>query len=162
GYGVFAYGLRNPFDFDFDGDGRIFAIDNGPQACDEINLVVEGEDYGWPSPRLSQDTCERRDGEAAIGYVAREGHEPAQNGSTVGPSSILYLTDGLGRLEGPGAVVCEVNTGRLRYHQLVEEPLSVEASYTLAEDCFTDVIQLADGSLLYTTQSSIERLTAND
>jgi glucose/arabinose dehydrogenase len=161
-YGVFAYGLRNPFDFDFDEHGRIFAVDNGPDACDEINLVLEGQGYGWPSPRLSAETCERRDGEPAIAYLARAGSDAADNGSTVGPSSLLYLADGLGPLEGPGVIVCEVNTGRLRYHRLTEDPLTVSASVTLADDCFTDVVQLADGSLLYTTVDAIHRIFASD
>jgi hypothetical protein len=59
-------------------------------------------------------------------------------------------------------VVCEVNTGRLRYHRLNEDPLTVSASVTLADDCFTDVVQLADGSLLYTTVDAIHRIFASD
>jgi len=46
---IWAYGLRNPFDFDFDPIGRqMFAIDNGPQCNDEINRVRPGGNYGWP------------------------------------------------------------------------------------------------------------------
>ena len=55
-----------------------------------------------------------------------------------------------------------MNTGLLRYHHLSEEPLAVDVSYTLAEHCFTDVIQLADGSLLYTSVDAIHRIFASD
>jgi glucose/arabinose dehydrogenase len=156
---VFAYGLRNSFDFDFAPDGRIFAVDNGPDACDEINIIAAGANYGWPSPRLSADTCERRDGEPAIGYLAREDTEPPDNGSTVGPSSLLYLATDFGSLPGPALVVCEVNTGRLRYLPFDGDSLNPDDGAILADDCFTDVIQLPDGNLLYATTSSIKRLS---
>jgi putative membrane-bound dehydrogenase-like protein len=49
---VFAHGLRNPYDLVFTPDGRLWATDNGSdEPCatiDELNLIVEGGDYGWP------------------------------------------------------------------------------------------------------------------
>jgi putative membrane-bound dehydrogenase-like protein len=49
---VFARGLRNPYDLTFTPDGRLWATDNGSdEPCatiDELNLIVEGGDYGWP------------------------------------------------------------------------------------------------------------------
>lgn len=49
---VFATGLRNPYDLVFDANGRLWATDNGSdEPCatvDELNLIVEGGDYGWP------------------------------------------------------------------------------------------------------------------
>jgi glucose/arabinose dehydrogenase len=50
GSAAFAYGLRNPFDFDFDPYAsafQIFATDNGPDCDDELNLILEGGNYGW-------------------------------------------------------------------------------------------------------------------
>lgn len=52
GLQVYATGLRNPYDLVFDGQGRLWATDNGSdEPCatvDELNLIVEGGDYGWP------------------------------------------------------------------------------------------------------------------
>lgn len=52
GMRVYATGLRNPYDLVFDDEGRLWATDNGSDApCetpDELNLIVEGGDYGWP------------------------------------------------------------------------------------------------------------------
>lgn len=48
GNSIFAYGLRNPFDFTFDPlTGNLFAIDVGPSCDDEINLILPGFNYGW-------------------------------------------------------------------------------------------------------------------
>lgn len=152
---VYAYGLRNPFDFDWAPDGTLYAIDNGPDACDEVNLIVAGGNYGWPSNRVSSDSCERRDGAQAIHYLARRGRGAPENNSTVGPSSLLYLESGYAGHDGPGLAVCEVNTGRLRYLALGEEGTTVTDTSTIGGDCFTDVIELSDGSLLYTRADAL-------
>lgn len=46
---TFAYGVRNPFGFDFHPDsGMILESDNGVDCCDEVNIIEEGKNYGWP------------------------------------------------------------------------------------------------------------------
>ncbi|HYP20622.1 MAG TPA: PQQ-dependent sugar dehydrogenase [Chloroflexia bacterium] len=46
---IYAYGLRNSFDFTFDPvvRGRIFASENGPGCDDEMNRIERGFNYGW-------------------------------------------------------------------------------------------------------------------
>jgi glucose/arabinose dehydrogenase len=45
---IYAYGLRNSFDFDFDPvTGQIFATENGDACDDEINRLLPGGNYGW-------------------------------------------------------------------------------------------------------------------
>ncbi len=45
---IYAYGLRNPFDFAFDPlTGNIVTTENGPACDDEINLILPGFNYGW-------------------------------------------------------------------------------------------------------------------
>jgi len=49
---VFARGLRNPYDLVFDSSGRLWATDNGSDTpcatIDELNLIRDGGDFGWP------------------------------------------------------------------------------------------------------------------
>ena len=49
---IYARGLRNSYDILFDPQGRLWATDNGSDppcnTTDELNLVEEGGDYGWP------------------------------------------------------------------------------------------------------------------
>jgi aldose sugar dehydrogenase len=44
----FAIGLRNPQGLTIARDGRIWESEHGPQGGDEINLMIEGRNYGWP------------------------------------------------------------------------------------------------------------------
>ncbi|MEY2447220.1 MAG: hypothetical protein QOH79_696 [Acidimicrobiaceae bacterium] len=47
---IWAYGLRNPFTFTFQpGTGRLFANDVGQFTWEEVDDVVPGDNYGWPS-----------------------------------------------------------------------------------------------------------------
>ena len=51
GLRIYARGLRNPYDLAFDSQGRLWATDNGTDDCatiDELNMVINGGDYGWP------------------------------------------------------------------------------------------------------------------
>lgn len=46
---IFAYGLRNSFDFTFSPiNDSIYSSENGQNAQDEFNLTSRGHNYGWP------------------------------------------------------------------------------------------------------------------
>jgi glucose/arabinose dehydrogenase len=47
---VFARGLRNAFGFCWDGQGDMYATENGPNANppEEVNLIAKGRHYGFP------------------------------------------------------------------------------------------------------------------
>lgn len=54
---VYSYGHRNPQSLAWDSDGNLFETEHGPsgdqygRGMDEINQIVMGENYGWPTIR---------------------------------------------------------------------------------------------------------------
>ncbi|MDQ2670326.1 MAG: PQQ-dependent sugar dehydrogenase [Gemmatimonadota bacterium] len=45
---IWTLGQRNVQALAFDGDGRLWSVDHGPQGGDELNLIEKGKNYGWP------------------------------------------------------------------------------------------------------------------
>ncbi|MCO4293025.1 PQQ-dependent sugar dehydrogenase [Solitalea sp. MAHUQ-68] len=44
---IWAYGLRNPWKFTFDKNGRLFCADVGQNKYEEVNIIEKGKNYGW-------------------------------------------------------------------------------------------------------------------
>ena len=47
-----SLGHRNPQGLIIAKDGRIFSTEHGPAGGDELNIIVEGANYGWPDVTL--------------------------------------------------------------------------------------------------------------
>ncbi len=45
---VYSYGHRNPQGLTWDSNGNLWETEHGPNARDEANKIVKGENYGWP------------------------------------------------------------------------------------------------------------------
>jgi len=45
---IWSLGHRNPLGIDFDAQGRLWNVEMGPGGGDELNLVIRGENYGYP------------------------------------------------------------------------------------------------------------------
>lgn len=55
---VYAKGFRNSQGLDWDTKGNFFATEHGPVGYDELNLLINGGNYGWPNfigPNKSAD-----------------------------------------------------------------------------------------------------------
>ncbi|MEO0600908.1 MAG: PQQ-dependent sugar dehydrogenase [Myxococcota bacterium] len=65
---LFAYGLRNPWRFTFDPDGRAVVADVGHATWEEINIVASGDNLGW-SVREGRDCFRPTEGCETEGFV---------------------------------------------------------------------------------------------
>jgi glucose/arabinose dehydrogenase len=46
---IFSFGHRNPQGLEFNPyNNNIVSTEHGPQGGDEVNIIVKGENYGWP------------------------------------------------------------------------------------------------------------------
>ena len=46
---VYSYGHRNPQGLVWNENGKLFSSEHGPTRNDEINIIIKGENYGWPT-----------------------------------------------------------------------------------------------------------------
>lgn len=51
---IFSYGHRNPQGIAWDTQGMLWETEHGQSATDELNLIEEGKNYGWPDIRGDQ------------------------------------------------------------------------------------------------------------
>jgi aldose sugar dehydrogenase len=45
---TWSTGHRNPYGLAFDAEGRLWETEMGPRGGDELNLILQGRNYGWP------------------------------------------------------------------------------------------------------------------
>lgn len=45
---IWSYGHRNVLGLQFDAQGRLWDLEHGPAGGDELNLVKQGANFGWP------------------------------------------------------------------------------------------------------------------
>lgn len=87
---VWSYGHRNPLGLAFDEAGRLWSTEMGPQGGDELNLIEEGSNYGWPlaSNGSNYDGSDIPDHTAGDGYA---GPKVSWNPS-ISPGSLAIYT----------------------------------------------------------------------
>jgi glucose/arabinose dehydrogenase len=99
-----SLGHRNPQGLAWTEDGVLFASEHGQSAKDEINKIVEGQNYGWP---LIEGDDERE------GFVTPLLHSGAND--TWAPSGMTFHNGKLyvAALRGEGILVVNTDTGEL-------------------------------------------------
>ena len=83
---IYAWGIRNTQGMVFSPAGKLFATDQGPNADDELNLLLPGRNYGWPNVAGRKDDA----GYAYANFSAAQGgcaglKDPGRNGLQVPP-----------------------------------------------------------------------------
>jgi hypothetical protein len=144
----FARGFRNPFDLAWDAaTQRVILTDNGDVTDDEINVVAQGDDCGWP---------------------LTAGNHPPVTGTrppvyvfpiVVAPTGLAPLS-GRNQILHRGYLLASYVTKSLCYvpdvyAQPMPDPVAVIQGET---DPIIDVIEAPNGSIYFTTGFGIYRL----
>jgi len=90
---TWTLGHRNPLGLAFAPDGRLWEIEMGPKGGDELNLIIEGRNYGYP--RVSNGTnyngVDIRDHRPGDGFEAPK----AWWNPSISPADLLIYTGSL-------------------------------------------------------------------
>lgn len=162
---VYATGVRNPQGLTVMRDGRIFDTEHGPQGGDEINLIVDGGNYGWPLATYGVNYgYPRRDWPFAKSGATHDGYLKPVFAFTpaIGISNIveanpaefpLWNSDAvLGSLRGSTLFHLRIEGDRVRY---------VEPIYSRAGLRFRDVVALPDGRIATLTNNGTVMIFRN-
>ncbi|WP_370204137.1 PQQ-dependent sugar dehydrogenase [Aeromicrobium sp.] len=90
---IWSWGHRNPLGLEFADDGTLWSSEMGPEGGDELNIIEQGGNYGWPEASNGSDygggeIPDHADGD---GFVApRTGWTPS-----ISPGSLLIYTGDL-------------------------------------------------------------------
>lgn len=146
-----ARGVRNPYDLAWDPEvGRVIVADNGATANDEISVVAEGDNCGWP---------------------VVSGHEPAEGmlspayvfPTTVAPTGLLRLSGATSMLRRGYLVGAFVTRALYYFPSVVADPVADPiAVLDDLEEFVIDVAESLEGGILVATASfagsSVHRL----
>ena len=121
---IFSYGHRNPQGIAWNEDGMLVSSEHGPSGemgygHDEINVIVKGENYGWP--KVVGDSSD----DSYVNPIIHSGEQ------TWAPSGmVFYNSDKISSLEGKFLV------GALRGQHLMVLDIANDGSLISAEKMF--------------------------
>lgn len=89
----YSLGHRNALGLAFDGGGRLWGIEMGPQGGDELNHIEQGRNYGWPEVSYGSHY---RGGDIPDDHAARGFAEPKLSWATsISPAGLIIYSGDL-------------------------------------------------------------------
>ncbi|MGO1317493.1 MAG: PQQ-dependent sugar dehydrogenase [Cellulomonadaceae bacterium] len=139
GSALWTLGHRNVQGFGWDAQGRMYASEFGANTVDELNVVVAGENYGWPEVEGA--------GGLGQGFV-----DPVVTWATseASPSGLAVTADGIYLAGLRGERLWRVPLARV----VAGVPADPQALLTGAYGRLRGVLALPDGGLLATTSNT--------
>ena len=128
---IYATGVRNPQGLLRLDDGRIFETEHGPQGGDELNVILEGRNYGWPATTYGTDYNEliwplEEPADAVAAY-----EKPKFSWlPSIAPSQLIEVTsEDLPRWRGDLLIAALIGEGLFRVRLIGSTPVLVEQIY---------------------------------
>ncbi len=163
---MYSMGHRNPQGLYVDGQGNIWSTEHGPRGGDELNLVEEGVDYGWPVVSYGTDYS-TVDWPEHLNWAEHEGfREPVMAWvPSIAANSVIRLEDsGFARWDNDLLVTSLKDKSIHRLH-LVDGRVVVWERISIGSRV-RDLMQLGHGRLLLLTDDGklviLEALTNDD
>ena len=98
---IFAWGLRNPWRFNFDtANGKLWAADVGQNQWEEVDVIINNGNYGWNTregAHCFEDSSEQCDTTGLIDPLVEYNHS---NGGSSITGGYVYRGDSLTDLQG--------------------------------------------------------------
>ncbi len=135
---VYAMGFRNPQGMAWDAVGNFYMTDMGPTKSDEINLVLPGQNYGWPEQECAGKPYE----DSILCY------DPA-----IEPGGILVYDGDLLDIQGK-LVMTALRASNLYTVDLQNPGLQTQDIILSGIGRIRDVAQAPDGSLYILTSNT--------
>ncbi|WP_347303695.1 PQQ-dependent sugar dehydrogenase [Croceibacterium sp. TMG7-5b_MA50] len=142
---IWSYGHRNILGLHFDAQGRLWDLEHGPKGGDELNLVVEGDNYGWPIVSDGDDY----NGTPIPDHATRPEFHAAAIGwnPVIAPGDFLFYSGAMFPQWQDQALMPGLASKALVRVSINGERGTEEARYPFPER-LRDIAQAPDGSLL--------------
>lgn len=135
---VFSLGHRNPQGMTWDESGNLYSTDLGPTKNDEINIILSGQNYGWPNQECS----------GGIFVDAVMCYDPS-----IEPGGIVIYSGDKLDLKGY-MIMASLRASHLYQLDINEEGLISQKSILGGVGRIRDVIEGPDGNLYVITSNS--------
>lgn len=157
---VWALGLRNTQGLDYARNGILYSSEHGPDSDDEINILEQGRNYGWPTVKGPCDTQEEMQFCTANNVM-----EPIQHYTpTLAVAGIAYYGHQAIPEWSNSLIVTSLKAGRLLVLHLSDAGDSIVSSTTVYDNEFgrlRDVCVSDDGRVFISTSNNDGRGSPN-
>ncbi len=157
---VVSKGHRNPQGLLMDTRGRLWSTEHGPQGGDELNLIKQGSDYGWPYVTYGTEY-----GRTHWHYSRYQGRHTGYEKPvfawlpSIGVSNLVEIRHFHARWDGD-FLVASLRDKSL-YRLRLEGERVIYAERIEIGERIRDIVQMPDGPiLLWTDNAKVLRITA--
>src|SRR5262245_423424 len=149
---IISKGHRNPQGLLITSDGNILSTEHGPSGGDELNMIVEGADYGWPHVTLGTDYGKYSWKNARVGE--HTGYQPPVFAwvPSVGLSNLIQVSGFNPRWDGDLLVASLKATSLFRLR--LEKTRIVYAEPIWIGQRIRDIAQIGDGTIVLWTDDT--------
>ena len=167
---TFAKGFRSPGGLFFDSSStnpRIWGTDHGPRGGDELNLILEGFDYGWPYVSMGEPYILHEGGNAYEIQTNYKNHDGYQAPSyywtpSIGTSQVSVLQSDLSFHDDwiKGDVIVSSLKEKSLFHLKMDSKMSVKSVEKIAiGHRIRSLLQLDNALYMSTDDGQVIRLS---